>query len=548
MDLNKAWLKIERFFGTLKFAVILLSIFSILMIIGTLLESTYGTDYANRMIYKTWPFMGLQFFMFLSITMALFLRLPPKKTFYGFYTIHIGLILIACGSFITWHSGIDGHITLDPNTPTQKIELGEDQVQVRLPQKGKMATLTLPYTPLEKNLGEEYDEIKFKTFYPYSENKLEWIKEKNTYPNNISFPSTQYILFNKNISQDFVLSLHPEAPTFRSSMTMGLLNLHYLPEKLARCFGKQNPSKLIFWNSIKRECFTPEEKNISINKTSQGKNFLILKEGKTLYSFFPELSPWPFNKNKKPLTQSPIRVFNKLLFEKKPHLFLFGKKAAFSIEGEWEVLSIKGHNTIELPWMGFELKVLHHSINKVPAEIPHYVSPIQKQSKLIRGDKKAILIEIRGQHYWLTNKKPLNLLVDGENIKIHLAKKTLSLPFELTLNRFKMKTNPGTNEPASYESFVQLFTENGTQKHHIFMNNPLKYQGFTFYQSSYYKLGDGQMYGSVLSANIDPGRPFKYLGAILLTLGSLWHYFIRRKKKPEKKPSMTQLNSTEALS
>ena len=68
---------------------------------------------------------------------------------------------MACGSFITWHSGIDGHVTLDPNTPTQKVELGEDQVQVRLPQKGKMAVLNLPYTPLETDLKEEYNEIKF---------------------------------------------------------------------------------------------------------------------------------------------------------------------------------------------------------------------------------------------------------------------------------------------------------------------------------------------------------------------------------------------------
>jgi len=549
LDLNKTWSKIEKFFGTLKFAVTILSIFSVLMIVGTLLESTYGTDYANRMIYKTWLFMGVQFLMFLSITMALFLRLPPKKTFYGFYTIHVGLILIACGSFITWHSGIDGHITLDPNTPTQKIELGEDQVQVRLPQKGKMAILNLPYTPLEKDLKEEYQEIKFKTFYPYSENKLEWIEEKSQYPTNVSFPSTQYLLFNDNVSQDFVLSLHPEAPNFRASMTMGLLNLHYLPEKLATCFSKKNPSKLIFWNSISRECFTPEERNISINKTTQGKPFLILKEKEALYSFFPDSSPWPFNNKKEPITQSPIRVFNKLLFEKKPHLFLFGRKAAFSVEGEWEVLTIKDDNTIDLPWMGFELQVLNHTTSKVPAEVPYYVSPIQKESKLIRGDQKAILTEIRGQDYWLTDRRPLNLLVDGENIKIHLVKKSLSLPFELTLSRFKMKTNPGTNEPASYESFVQLFTENGTQNHHIFMNNPLKFQGFTFYQSSYYKLGDGEAYGSVLSANIDPGRPFKYIGSIFLVLGGLWHYMIRRKKDhTKKKSSNNQLKSAEALS
>ena len=277
--------------------------------------------------------------------------------------------------------------------------------------------------------------------------------------------------------------------------------------------------------------------------------FLVLKEKSILYSFFPDLSPWPFNKNKEPLTQSPIRVFNKVLFEKKPHLFLFGKKAAFSVDGEWEVLKIENNGTIDLPWMGFQLKVLHHTTDKVPAEIPHYVSPIQKESKLVRGDQKAILTEVRGQHYWVTDKKPLNLLVDGENIKIHLVKKSLTLPFELTLNRFKMKTNPGTNEPASYESFVQLFTDKGTQNHHIYMNNPLKFQGFTFYQSSYYKLGENdQVYGSVLSANIDPGRPFKYIGAILLFLGSIWHYIIRKKRKSVKNKPSSQLQTAKALS
>ena len=66
------------------------------------------------------------------------------------------------------------------------------------------------------------------------------------------------------------------------------------------------------------------------------------------------------------------------------------------------------------------------------------------------------------------------------------------------------------------------------------MNNPLKYDGFTFYQASYFKVGE--QHGSVLSANIDPGRPFKYLGSILLVLGSLWHYYLRR-KKPALRPA-----------
>src|SRR5690606_14436862 len=90
-----------------------------------------------------------------------------------------------------------------------------------------------------------------------------------------------------------------------------------------------------------------------------------------------------------------------------------------------------------------------------------------------------------------------------------------------------------TNNPASYESFVTVFDgrnpEQGTSSHHVYMNNPLKYDGFTFYQSSYFPVGDNA-FASVFSVNFDPGRPLKYFGSLLLVFGSIWHYIIRRKK------------------
>jgi hypothetical protein len=61
------------------------------------------------------------------------------------------------------------------------------------------------------------------------------------------------------------------------------------------------------------------------------------------------------------------------------------------------------------------------------------------------------------------------------------------------------------------------------------MNNPLKYDEFTFYQSSYFPLGP-DLYGSALSVNYDPGRALKYLGSLFIVLGSIWHFYIRRKK------------------
>ena len=82
--------------------------------------------------------------------------------------------------------------------------------------------------------------------------------------------------------------------------------------------------------------------------------------------------------------------------------------------------------------------------------------------------------------------------------------------------------------------FVNVFSHEGVSKHHVFMNNPLKFSNFTFYQASYFPLNESEgqgKYGSVLSVNFDPGRPAKYLGSLLIIVGSIWHFSLRRKKQ-----------------
>jgi cytochrome c biogenesis protein ResB len=158
---------------------------------------------------------------------------------------------------------------------------------------------------------------------------------------------------------------------------------------------------------------------------------------------------------------------------------------------------------------------------------------VQKNGQVVIGEQKAIQLSVDGKEEWITDRKPLELMLNNERVVIELTKKRLTLPFEFNLTRFKMDTNPGTSMAASYESFVKLFTKNGPEDHHIYMNNPLKYNGFTFYQSSYFQTNDNQ-FGSVLSANFDPGRPIKYFGSLILVLGAIWHYYIVTSKKKKK--------------
>jgi hypothetical protein len=230
---------------------------------------------------------------------------------------------------------------------------------------------------------------------------------------------------------------------------------------------------------------------------------------------------------------SSLRAFSKKLFEDKPNLFLFGNKLAFysKEDKKWHANKLELNGApADLPWMGAQISLLDHQEKLVPFNIPTPTIPIQKNGSLIKGDLKAVRLEILGNEYWVSNYNPLSLSISGKKIVFEVAKETLTLPFELALTEFKMDKDPGTNSPASYESFIKLFDNGISTNHHVFMNNPLKKSGYTFYQASYAQDSQGQ-YSSTLSVNVDQGRFLKYLGSLMLVFGAIWHFNLQNTKK-----------------
>lgn len=528
------WNEVERTIGGLKFAVILILLFSLSMIIGTFLESYYGTDFANRTVYKTFAFMFIQFGMLMSIIFAAFLRLPPKKRLYGFYTIHAGLITIGVGSMITYIAGVDGNITLAPNEPNRQVILTKDVLKFTYPEEGKQVTSELPYSAFTTKIDEDYEGIRILEYLPFAEGKFVWTDAINTYPAGTPLHSSKYFFKNPFAAEEILLTVHPEASTeFQSSMTMGPLSFNYMPAGVAPCFEKENPSGIIIWNIENAECYTPEERGFPVKETSEKNRFVVLKTNDTLITFFPDFSPFPVDKNFQADQKSTIRAFSKRLFEEKPSLFLFGEKLSYysKADSKWIVKDIKMKgSSVALPWMGAEINLLDHRDNLVPFKLPVTTIPIQKNGALIKGDIRAVKMEILGKEYWATNFSPLSLIISGKKVIIEVTKESITLPFELALSEFKMDKDPGTNNPASYESFIKLFSDGEMTKHHVFMNNPLKHRGFTFYQASYHQDNNGN-YNSTLAVNVDQGRFLKYLGSLMLVLGGIWHYNLNKKKK-----------------
>lgn len=522
--------KFEKTVSNVKFAVVIITLFTVALVYGTFMESYHGADFAGRLVYKSWWFILIEVAMFISIFMATVVRLPVKKRLYGFYTIHSGLIILFIGSFFTYINGIDGSIQLLPNTPATKIFVNEDILRVDFTGSNKSYKLSLPYSAGPAKINQKIENVEIVEFYPSAENKLQWVKEKG---NNQEQHSSSYMLFNDNMSQDVTLSLSPKSD-FKSMSRMGLLNLHYMPSILKDCFEKESESGFVIWNLQTGECFTAEDKGLAIDKTDKGTRFVIVKYVNQYLKFFPDFSPVAVNDDLTKNHDTPYRVLSKHIFQEKPNLFLFGESAAFykKRKKKWIVKDFK-EGIVKLPWMGFKLRLLNHSKDSYPAQVPEYTRPTQEDGKIIAGAVKAVKIKFYDKYYWVRNDGPLELSNGSDSVKFKIDQKEIKLPYQVTLDRFKMNKNPGTNNPASFESFVQLLdgrSNQGIEKHHVFMNNPLKYDDFTFYQSSYFPIGDDK-FGSVLSVNYDPGRFFKYLGSLLIVLGSIWHYIINRKKK-----------------
>ena len=91
--------------------------------------------------------------------------------------------------------------------------------------------------------------------------------------------------------------------------------------------------------------------------------------------------------------------------------------------------------------------------------------------------------------------------VDGKEYRIGLRFKTQYKPYRLKLNDVSAEYYTGTKTPKSFSSEIELtdLDSNSKSEHEIWMNNPLRYNGETFYQSGY---------------NVDRGREFSTLQVV----------------------------------
>lgn len=130
------------------------------------------------------------------------------------------------------------------------------------------------------------------------------------------------------------------------------------------------------------------------------------------------------------------------------------------------------------------------------------------------GEKKEVPLFVSMTSYPPVSETEIN----GVKIKMAYGTRVIQLPFSLTLDKFILDRYAGSMSPSSYASRVTLvdLAHNLNEKHKIYMNHVLDYEGYRFFQSSY----DADEKGTILSVNHDfLGTWISYAGYILLALG-----------------------------
>lgn len=130
----------------------------------------------------------------------------------------------------------------------------------------------------------------------------------------------------------------------------------------------------------------------------------------------------------------------------------------------------------------------------------------------------------------------------GRTWRIALRTERSYYPFSLTLLKFTHERYAGTDIPRNFSSRLHLKTPDGRDDRDvlIYMNNPLRYQGLTFYQAGF-ENGDRT---TVLQVVRNPSWLLPYLACTLMSVGLVVQFGIhlvafvgRRRRAPARVPS-----------
>lgn len=124
---------------------------------------------------------------------------------------------------------------------------------------------------------------------------------------------------------------------------------------------------------------------------------------------------------------------------------------------------------------------------------------------------------------------PFTVKHEDRTFTVDMRKRLWPMPFELKLDQFTAEFHPGTMKPAKFVSKVTRIENDSEAKVTIQMNEPMRYEGLTFFQASYGPpgAGPGQRMYSVFEVVKNPADRWPEYSLYVVTFGMLVTFLVK---------------------
>ncbi len=162
---------------------------------------------------------------------------------------------------------------------------------------------------------------------------------------------------------------------------------------------------------------------------------------------------------------------------------------------------------------GFKMAMDFRILRFLPSALEDW--DLQDMSAPTPLTTSAIQIIFEGKPHWVLLNDMVKLFTQDAVYLFTYGNRRIDIGFPIALKSFAVDRYQGTMRASAYKSIVDV-PEVGERE--ISMNEPFKHKGLTVYQASFQE-ENGHPVASIFSVNADPGRMWKYMGSLILTVG-----------------------------
>lgn len=539
------------FLSSLKLSAFLMAVAAFASAKGTFIESAVGRDGAYALVYDAWWFEAVLALLSLSLVLLFFKRWPYKPRQYGFMLVHISIVVILVSAGITRWFGYEGTMSIREGASSDFIF--SNHKQVSLTADGQTAGVKVRLWKAGQNnikgnvsLGGQKYQLAVTEYWPhYAES---WQAGPGG-PAALEFGLRQ----EGQMSEQMLLQ--------GNRTSIGDVEARFLEGGFSGSMSSSRYGDLRL-NIGGQPCVIPVQPAGNAVVACGGYK-LQVTEFQTKYTVGAQSDP------EGPMINPMIRVAitapdgrkgERILFALHPDFSMGhsgGQDAFAELDMVYQVSSgvefAKGGSTGVQGRASFPISSMNMETQE-EAQIPagttfdvqknvlyknsdngFGIVPIETFTSVVKApsmsessnDPPAARVVLRdGSGGELANvvcieqDNPVPVQVGGKTLELAYGPLIHKLPYTVKLDDFVLQTYPGSDNPATYESYVSLDDPQmgvSGRKVHIFMNHPMNHRGTKHFQSSY----DRDRRGTVLSVNHDPGKAPTYFGYIMISVGFL---------------------------